>query len=238
MTQKQVKSGRPVVIALALIATAVAIAIVSNSFGAAARHAEAFWVPLAPHAFASAACLKGAAVPVGFYDLGPSFRGLHASREIPECLPPRRRGAVDGPRKPTGYVYLTYGHCNFRSGPCRDPLEIQTWAECARNPNSYRSERANTPQVAGLNPHEAITIPSAPELPAAEFEGATRIELYGGGTTEVIFASNITVGRRAASALAQAMLAHAAPASRRRLRVEANEPGDASSCHHLLAAGR
>jgi hypothetical protein len=223
-------------IAVALLAVTVVIA--TNTFGAPTRHPAAFWRQLGPQAFATAACLTGAAIPSGFYNLGPSFRGLRASREIVDCLPSRTRRSVDGPRRPTGYVYLTYGTCDSQIAPCRDPLEIQTWAECARNPNSYTPERGPTRQAEELNPSEHVTVPSVPELPAAVFEAGTRIELYGGGTTVVIFAPEVALGRHAAGALAQALVAHASPTTPSRLRAEAAQPGDASRCHHLLATGR
>lgn len=220
-----------------LLAAAALVGILSNSTGTGARHGGAFWYSIAPGAFASAGCVAGAAIAPGFYALGPSFHGLSAGHKTVACLPSRGPHSVDGPRRPTGYVYITYGSCDFHQGPCRDPLEIQTWPECARNPNSYVPERGSTQQAQELNPHEGITVPSAPGLPAAEFEGETRIELYGGGVTVVVFSPDPAVGRRAASALAPAVLARAASKTPTHLRKEAEVRGDASTCTYLLPAG-
>lgn len=194
------------------------------------------WRAIGPKAFAAAGCERGAAITSGFFQLGPTFRGLSASHYAVECMPARSRIAVDGPLRPVGYVYLTYGSCNYRLEPCHDPLEIQTWAECARDPNSYTPERGpSRGQQPVLNPEELVKIGTIPELPATSFNDGTRIELYGGGSTVVVFAPDATLAKQAARALARAVFVHASPTTAARLDAEAAAPGNASTCHHLLA---
>ncbi len=135
-------------------------------------------------------------------------------------------------------MYLTYGSCNSHLEPCQDPLEIQTWPECARDPNSYTPERgASRRKQPLLNPRELVKIKTAPGLPAASYNEGTRIELYGGGSTVVIYAQNTKLAQRAAQALARAVLLHASPTTAARLNAEAAEPGNALACRHLLVAG-
>lgn len=204
----------------------------SATRGAPQRSGHATWTPIGPGAFTTAGCEPRAAITKGFFQLGPTFRGLRASRPFVECMPPRSRIAVDGPLRPVGYVYLSYGTCNFHLEPCQDPLEIQTWAECSRDPNSYTPERGSAPP---LDPSQLVKVRAAPELPATSFNGGTRLELYGGGSTVVIFAPDATLAARAAQALARAVFRHASPTSEARLDSEASAPGNATTCHHLLA---
>lgn len=219
----------------AIVSLLVVIAVATNTSTKPGRHDASRWIPVRTQTFVSAGCKPGAAIASGFYDLGPEFRGFHRSSPIVECMPARSRIAVDGPLRPVGYVYLTYGSCNSRLEPCRDPLEIQTWPECARDPNSYIPERGSSRgQQPALNADELVKISSAPELPATSFEGNTRIELYGGGSTVVVFAPNITLAQEAARALAHEVFLHATPTSAARLDAEASAPGNASTCHHLL----
>lgn len=230
--------GLPFVLAFAAFAVAKTMDSVSTrpaARGVSAQGASASWRAIGPKAFAAAGCERGTAIPSGFFRLGSTFSGLSASREIAECVPVRSRIAVDGPLRPVGYAYLTYGSCNYRLEPCQDPLEIQTWPECARDPNSYTPERGSSRgEKPALNPSRTVKINSALQLPAASFEGNTRIELYGGGSTVVVFAPDPTLGQRAAHALAQAMLMHASPTTAAQLDREAAAPGNATTCHRLL----
>jgi hypothetical protein len=118
-----------------------------------------------------------------------------------------------------------------------DPLEIQTWPECARDPNSYTPETGSSRhRKPALNPSELVKISTAPELPAASYEGGNRIELYGGGSTVVIFAPEAKLGQLAAQAVAPAMILRASPTTEARLDAEAAQPGNAIGCRHLLAS--
>ena len=191
-----------------------------------------------PKAFAAAGCERGAAITAGIFDLGKEFSGLAASHQTVECKPARSRIAISGPLRPVGYVYLTYGSCNYHQEPCYDPLEIQTWPECARDPNSYTPERGRSRhEQSPLNPSELVRIKTAPVLPAASYNEGTRLELYGGGSTVVVFSQNAKLARRAAEALARAVLLHASPTSAARLDAEAAEPGNALACRRLLVTG-
>lgn len=219
----------------ALVLLPVAIAVANNTSTPPARHVASGWIWVRTQTFASAGCKHGAAITSGFYDLGAAFQGLQRSSPTVECMPARSRIAVDGPLRPVGYVYVTYGSCDYRLESCLDPLEIQTWPECARDPNSYTPERGpSRGQKPALNPSELVKISSDPELPATSFEGGTRIELYGGGSTVVIFAPNVTLGKEAARALAHEVFLHASPTTAARLDTEAGAPGNAIACHHLL----
>lgn len=213
----------------------VLLPVAINTSMTSARHVASRWISVRTQAFASAGCKHGAAVTSGFYDVGAAFQGLQRSSPTFECMPARSRIAVDGSLRPVGYVYVTYGSCDYRLAPCLDPLEIQTWPECARDPNSYTPERGTSRgEQLALNPGELVTIKSAPELPATSFAGGTRIEIYGGGSTVVVFAPNGTLGREAARVLAHEVFLRASPTTAARLDAEAAMPGNAIACHHLL----
>jgi hypothetical protein len=219
-------------------ALAIGVLAAGGTSGVSKPRDSATWKSIDPRAFTSAGCRHGAAITAGYFELGAKFRGLAASREIAECLRARSRIAVSGPLRQVGYVYQTYGTCNYRLQPCYDPLEVQTWPECARDPNSYTPERGmSRGKEPTLNPRQLVKIKTAPELPAASYNEGTRIELYGGGSTVVVFTHDPALARRAAQALAPGLLRHASPTSAARLDSEADAPGNALACHHLLAAG-
>lgn len=191
-------------------------------------------------AFASSRCEVGAAVPEAAYALVPSVRGF--AREQPKyfCAPAPGPRTVSGPLRPVGYVSVLYGTCDFSRGPCRPPLEIQSWAECARNKNSY-SPHPGTRLAPGEGPGEtfgdSITLPGAPQLPVVSFEGGARLELFSGSTDIIVYAQDRSLAREAADTLASGVVAHLAGNALRRLRSDANQPGDASACRHLLTTG-
>ncbi len=220
---------------LASAAFAVAQSTSSGPSRVSARSGIATWKPIDPRAFVAAGCKPRAAITSGFFQLGKTFRGLRASPAFAECVPARSQIAVSGPLRPVGYVYLLYGSCDYKHEACQHPLEIQTWPECARDPNSYTPERGpSRGRQPVLNPSELVKIRTAPELPAASYNGGTRIELYGGGSTVVIFAPDAKLGQRAAQALAHAMFLRASPTTAARLYAEASKPGNAIACHHSL----
>jgi len=225
-----------VVLVVVVVAVAKTTGSVSRG-GVSARRVSASWRAIAPRAFLSVGCPIGAVVVAGFYKLGPTFKGLRFSHQALECHRARPRRAISGSRKPVGYAYLTYGTCDYRVEACLNPLEIQTWPECARNPNSYRADEGSTKgEKSPLNPSNSIVLTSEPELPAESFDGGTRLEMYGGRTTVVVFAPEVALAHEAAEALAPVVMDHALPTTVKRLRVEASQPGDASGCHNLLTA--
>jgi hypothetical protein len=74
-------------------------------------------------------------------------------------------------------VAFTYGLCKSIDGqPCSPPLEVQVWNGCERNRSSY--------DASAIRPDQELTLRG---VPAAFFEGWTRLELYTGTATVVIF---------------------------------------------------
>ncbi len=181
----------------------------------------------------SPSCPVGAAIPSTAYDLGEIFEGLAVTSKEQVCnAPPQGAPIESGPTKPVGYLDVSYGECSNPQGDgCSPPVDVQSWPECARNPNSY-SEPAEA--GAGLALSEAIVLAAAPQIPAASLEGGKRIEIYTGPTTVVVFASDAALAKTAANALAAAAVS---ATSGEALRAEAAQPGDASTCTNLLPAG-
>jgi hypothetical protein len=62
---------------------------------------------------------------------------------------------------------------------------------------------------ASPNPWDAYTIPGHPDLPAVSFEGGTRIEIFTGTTTVVVFSDSVRRAERAVLALAPTVSAEA-----------------------------
>jgi hypothetical protein len=182
------------------------------------------------HEDQSAACPSGDAAPsYTVYDLGPSFAGLPRTDTSQLCSQPpptvliHHRGQGDGAMsdgssrdagdgrdnagggqdaRPAGvpYTSVLYGDCQAQDDQgCPLPLEIQSWPECGRNGGMYGDSAADN----ALNPSDALQLASAPSIPALSFEGGTRIELYTGQTTIVVFAGDPSLALQAADALAQ-----------------------------------
>lgn len=235
--------ARTVMVALA--AGAVAVLFVACKSGAkrsSGKQVRTFvkqWtVPRS--AFASSHCQVGAAVPEVAYALEPSVRGLAPESPSYFCLPAPGPLAVSGPRGPVGYVSVLYGTCDSSEGPCRPPLEIQSWAECVRNKNSY-SPYPGASLAPGEKPGEtfgdSIVLPGASQLPVLSFEEGARLELFAGSTAVVVYAQDRSLARDAGDTLASEIVAHLAGNALRRLRSDANQPGDGSACRHLLTTG-
>jgi hypothetical protein len=128
-------------------------------------------------------------------------------------------------------VSTVYGTCDASEGGCRPPLDIQNAAECARNPNSYKPNPGVPPEPEEpLFFGEHVRMRSAPWIPDLLFEERTRIELFAGDTTVVVFATDARLARRAGEALAKAIARYAPRSAAARLRADANEPGDGSAC--------
>jgi len=71
-----------------------------------------------------------------------------------------------------------------------------------------------------------------------ELEGGNRIELFAGRTTVVVFATDYGRTKRAANVLARAIAEREDPrSSARRLRADANQPGDGAACRTFHGHG-
>jgi hypothetical protein len=112
---------------------------------------------------------------------------------------------------------------------------VQSWPECARNPNTFREAgTGRETQQNALSSSNAVRFQTATRMPARAFEGGTRLEIYSGDTTIVVFAGNRDQARRAAAALAAIAADSGGSVSARGLRAAARRPGDASACQHRL----
>lgn len=178
--------------------------------------------------------------PQGAFDLGPSFAGLTLVDESTQCSAPDLPAGVTvegGPPPGTSFVSAIYGSCDAHTeADCPYPLEIQSWPECARNLSAYTgpSDPADEDQPssgpAPDDPHyqagpgatsedgdtapapwDAYTIVGHPDdLPAVSFEGGTRIEIFTGATTVVVFSDSVRRADRVATALMPALVTEAA----------------------------
>jgi hypothetical protein len=221
------------VAAVAVTGTAVFVASRGSDQAHAAFAREA---PVSPAAF-KRTCPPGAPTPTRYFDLGRSFAGLRLTSHSEICNPASPPGATvaSGPSEAVGYVSVVYGSCTPASGEgCVPPLNVQSWPECARDPKTYKPPGRLGASAARLNPSEAVTVSAAPWIPARSFEAGTRLELYTGETTIVVFAGESRLAAEAGAALATAAATHARPASAPRLRSAAHQPGDASTCRHRL----
>jgi hypothetical protein len=80
------------------------------------------------------------------------------------------------------FVSFVYGDCAARDDQgCAPPLEIQVWSACKRNLGLYDSASPGRPV-----PELAIVR----GVPAAFFEGDSRLELQTGSSTVVVFAGS------------------------------------------------
>jgi hypothetical protein len=185
--------------------------------------------------FAAAGCPQTAPAPPVAIELGPTFEGLARTQSTQECLKPPSdlRSVVSGPRIPVSHTLIVYGSCDpTGSDGCLPPLQIQSWPECARNPNSYRVSAGTPPlletPVEGAETEPVELAPSI-EMPSASLDGGRRLELYGGNTSVVIFAEDPSLAHRAAAVVAKTLTADS-PTSASTLAADATAPGDGSSC--------
>lgn len=152
----------------------------------------------------AAPCLRRHHLPAfTAYDLGPSFEGLSRSGGGRDCYAPPQ-GHIVGtyPHSVAWTSYVDYGTCTPEGfeGGCGDPLEIQSWPECDRNFSSY--VRAQPPTA--LPPRTSFRLSGSHKIPTAalEYGPTTRIEMYTGQTTIVIFSAGPSLALSAAHALA------------------------------------
>ena len=120
----------------------------------------------------------------------------------------------------------TYGTCDTSEGGCGPPLEIQSWPECDRNFSSYGV--IEPPRA--LSPLKSFFLSGSYKIPTAAFEYGitTRLEMYTGQTTVVIFTGGVRdaprLARRAAHALARLIAPKLSGMSAARLRALAVDP--------------
>lgn len=128
------------------------------------------------------------------FSVGPSFEGLTTTQLIRRCAPP-------DPTEPVraNFVSYIYGNCaidaNEDDPSCVPPVEIQSWPACERNLALY----ALTPEELRL-PYDTATLNG---LPATIFEEGTRIEIYTGASTIVLFGDDPSQLLRAVNVLQQ-----------------------------------
>jgi hypothetical protein len=136
------------------------------------------------------------------YSVGDSFEGLPL-KVINRRLDPPISESHEPLVVRANFVNFIYGDCKAESDAgCVPPLEVQIWPACERNLSVY----SLTPDGDPL-PHENTTVRGAP---AAFFEDGTRLEIYSGKETVVLFGVGRSQLRRAADALAA--VNHAGPA--------------------------
>ncbi len=138
------------------------------------------------------------------YSLGSSFHGLPLTYSAIVCnRPPGHAGPV------VPFSDVIYGSCKAVSDyGCPAPLEIQSWPQCHRNYSSY----SKGPLDRALNPSALTRIKALPSLPAAMFDEDTRLELYTGDTTVVVFGDDAPRLMTVATFLAPRMVPHIAAA--------------------------
>jgi hypothetical protein len=123
------------------------------------------------------------------YWVGSSFENLPLTDRLFRCGGAYRSDAVVR----TNSFSVLYGDCDASDGGCALPLEIQTWPACDRSFADYDF-------LPGLFPRPPIG--RLRGVPSARFEGGTRLELYTGEVTVVVFADAPGRATRAAAALA------------------------------------
>lgn len=112
-----------------------------------------------------------------------------------------KRGTAPDPAQPIRFDAIDYEECAPTvQTECWHSLEIQSWPECRRNATSYAADGTDR-QLVGEGPY---TVAGDPALPALEFEAGTRIELYDGATTVVVFGGERQLTEAAVRALVAA----------------------------------
>jgi hypothetical protein len=127
------------------------------------------------------------------FSLGSSFEGRTTTHLIRRCATP-------DPTEPvrSNFVSYIYGDCAVTTqaeSSCAPPIEIQSWPACERNLALY----ALTPEALRL-PYNTTTLNG---LPSTVFEDGTRIEIYTGVSTIVLFGDDPSQLLRAANVLQQ-----------------------------------
>lgn len=123
-----------------------------------------------------------------FFSLGAELDGLAYGDTLRRCENP-------DPSRPVraNYVSLAYGDCTpGDDSGCPLPVEIQSWPACERNSASY-TDVDGTPLA-----RKPVQISG---VPAAIFDDGTRVEVYTGDTTVVVFGSTPALALQAAKSL-------------------------------------
>lgn len=123
------------------------------------------------------------------YSLGASAEGLERSDRERVC-----KEALEFEPARANYVSYLYGDCQAEDAGngCSYPLEVQTWPACDRNLSLYFAST----RTAAPYPFESFRTRG---VPAARFDNGTRVELYTGAVTVVVFSDD---ARRASRAVA------------------------------------
>jgi hypothetical protein len=123
------------------------------------------------------------AVNFSAYYLGDVFEGLPLTRTLRVCNKPHPQEPVRG-----NYISYIYGDCvpGSDSG-CAPPVEVQSAPACERRLSRRTRRRARSHKVRGV--------------PAVQFPGEPRLELFTGDATVVIFGRTQGEVRKAAAAL-------------------------------------
>jgi hypothetical protein len=133
---------------------------------------------------------RGSPPAFAHYWLGPSFENLPLTDRRFRCGGAYKDGSAV---VRTNTSEVLYGDCDPSDGGCALPLEIQTSPACDRSFADYDF-------LPGLFPRPPIG--RLRGVPSARFEGGTRLELYTGDVTVVVFADAPGRAARAAAALA------------------------------------
>ncbi len=124
------------------------------------------------------------------FSVGPEFEGLALTGQERRCThaPP---GAP--PQARINVVQYFYGTCDPPpDGGCSLPLVVQNWPRCERGPVPSH----------GHNPvHGKVSIRG---VPARQYEGGRRLEVYTGESTVVVFGTNPARVLRTGRALVKA----------------------------------
>jgi hypothetical protein len=126
------------------------------------------------------------------YSLGPSVDGNQVTSIARRCDDPQ----PDAPAR-ANYVSYVYGTCpellEGTETACAPPLEIQSWPGCERSLADYEL----TPGV----PYPREKLGKLDGVPAYSFNDGTRVELYAGPGTIVIFATDPAIVDDAVAAI-------------------------------------
>lgn len=171
----------------------VAVSMMTLTMGCASRSESAFdaensdFTPASLHDFRD----------YSVYTLGSEFDGEPLIAIHHRVGDPRSRAPVRA-----DYVSLKYGTCESSSeSGCPAPLEVQTWPACKRNRAMYQL----APDIDGDGPAKAVPYPredlTVRGVPAAFFDQDSRLELYTGSVTVVLFGTGRNRLLSAAAAL-------------------------------------
>jgi hypothetical protein len=189
--------------------------------------------------FSGEGCSARTVVPRIAYDLGASFEGLARHPRLYWCFPAAKdpQRVASGPLVSWAFVSTEYGTCDDSEGPCQYSLQVENVAECTRNPHTYRHNPGFPPEPGENHFGDRVHLSAAPWIPALGFPGGTWIDIYAGRTTVVVYSTDYRRAKRAANVLARAAARREDPrSSARRLRAEANQPGDGAACRTFLGA--